>query len=99
MSNGNGHNGNGEMLRRVADNLTLTVANRLVGPIGIPIVCALLIWIGNSTVETRQDVAVVKAQVSDLRDDYDDLDDDVDDHESRLSGVEGWIANRIGVRD
>ena len=31
------------------------------------IIAALLLWMGNSTVETRQDIAVIKAQMVDMK--------------------------------
>ena len=31
------------------------------------VIAALLLWMGNSTVETRQDIAVIKAQMVDMK--------------------------------
>ena len=31
------------------------------------IIAAILLWMGNASVETRQDVAVIKSQIADMR--------------------------------
>lgn len=101
--NGNGTNGNGEMMRRVAENTTLTAVNRIAGAIGLPIMIGLLIWFGTSVVDMRADVAVIKFQIGGyagdggLVGDVKDLEDTVEDHDDRLDGLEGWVSKAIGV--
>jgi len=101
-TNGNG-NGNGHKVRalaeRAANNAIATMAFR--GVVGLLVLIGVAIsgWALLELIAQGRAQTKINAAITALADDGADREIRLRDVERRLYGVEGWIANRVGVAE